>query len=185
MLAVSIEVFWPVAGSKRWMRRPSMSTHHRTPASASQTGPSPRIAWASRTSSAFNSVVMARMMPHAGCYDRPVVVRRFDGKAVLVTGSTGIAAASAQRLAAEGASVVVASRTEAHCRSLAEAITSAGGTASFEVADLLDDDAADRVVATTLARHGRLDGVFHVAGGSGRRYGDGPAHAATPGGWDA
>ena len=125
------------------------------------------------------------MMPDAGCYDRTVVPRRFDGRVVLVTGSTGIAAASAQRLAVEGASLVVASRTEAHCRSLVEAITSAGGTASFEVADLLEDDAADRIVAATVGRHGRLDGVFHVAGGSGRRFGDGPAHAATPEGWDA
>jgi NAD(P)-dependent dehydrogenase (short-subunit alcohol dehydrogenase family) len=124
-------------------------------------------------------------MPDPGCYDRTVVPRRFDGKVVLVTGSTGIAAASAQRLAAEGAAVVVASRTEAHCRSLVDAITSAGGTASGEVADLLDDAAADRVIDATVQRHGRLDGVFHVAGGSGRRFGDGPAHAATPEGWDA
>ena len=125
------------------------------------------------------------MMHDAGCYDRPVVPRRFDGKVVLVTGSTGIAAASAHRLAAEGASVVVASRTEAHGRSLAEEITSSGGAASFELADLLDDDAADRVVSATVDRHGRLDGVFHVAGGSGRRFGDGPAHAATVEGWNA
>jgi NAD(P)-dependent dehydrogenase (short-subunit alcohol dehydrogenase family) len=125
------------------------------------------------------------MMPDPCCYDRTVVPRRFDGKVILVTGSTGIAAASAQRLAAEGAAVVVASRTEAHCRSLVEAITRAGGTASFVVADLLEDDAADRVVTAAVARHGRLDGIFHVAGGSGRRFGDGPAHATTPEGWDA
>jgi len=124
-------------------------------------------------------------MPHQHCYDRVVVPQRFDGRVVLVTGSTGIAAASARRLAAEGARVVVASRTEAHCRSLAEAITSAGGDASFEVADLLEDDAAERVIDAAVARHGRLDGVFSVAGGSGRRYGDGPAHAVTPSGWDA
>ena len=119
------------------------------------------------------------------CYDRPVVLRRFDGRVILVTGSTGIAAASAHRLAAEGASVVVASRTEAHCRTLWETISAAGGTASYEVADLLDDDAADRVVSATVDHYGRLDGVFHVAGGSGRSFGDGPAHAATPAGWDA
>ena len=62
-------------------------------------------------------------MPDADCYDRFVVPQRFDGRVVLITGSTGIAAASAHRLAAEGAAVVVASRTQEHCRSLAEAIT--------------------------------------------------------------
>jgi NAD(P)-dependent dehydrogenase (short-subunit alcohol dehydrogenase family) len=125
------------------------------------------------------------MMPDADCYDRFVVPQRFDGRVVLITGSTGIAAASAHRLAAEGATLVVASRTEGHCRSLVEAITSAGGAASYEVAALTEDAAADRIVAATVDRHGRLDGVFSVAGGSGRRYGDGPAHAATPEGWDA
>ena len=103
----------------------------------------------------------------------------------MITGSTGIAAASAHRLAAEGAALVVASRTEEHCRSLVEAITSAGGAASYEVADLTEDGAADRIVAATVDRHGRIDGVFSVAGGSGRRFGDGPAHEATPEGWDA
>ena len=111
--------------------------------------------------------------------------QRFAGKVCLVTGSTGIAAASARRFAAEGARVVVASRTEAHCRDLAEAIVADGGEASHEVADLLEDDAAERIVAATVARHARLDAVFNVAGGSGRRYGDGPAHEATPEGWDA
>ena len=124
-------------------------------------------------------------MPDADCYDRFVVPQRFDGRVVLITGSTGIAAASARRLAAEGAALVVASRTEEHCRSLVEAITSAGGAASYEVADLTEDGAADRIVAATVDRHGRIDGVFSVAGGSGRRFGDGPAHEATPEGWDA
>ena len=119
------------------------------------------------------------------CYDPPVVPRRFDGRTCLVTGSTGIAAASARRLAAEGARVVVASRTEGHCQTLVEAIVAAGGTASAVVADLAEDGAADRVVAETIERHGRLDALFNVAGGSGRRFGDGPVHAATPEGWDA
>ena len=114
-----------------------------------------------------------------------MVPQRFDGKVCLVTGSTGIAAAAAHRLAGEGAALVVASRTEDHCRALVEAIVAAGGTASYEVADLTDDDAADRVVEAAVARHGRLDGVFSVAGGSGRSFGDGPAHEATPEGWDA
>lgn len=114
-----------------------------------------------------------------------MVPQRFTGRVCLVTGSTGIAAASARRLAAEGARVVVASRTEAHCRDLVASITAEGGHASYVVADLADDLEAERIVGATVDRHGRLDAVFNVAGGSGRRFGDGPTHEATAAGWDA
>ena len=36
-----------------------------------------------------------------------------------------------------------------------------------------------------VERFGRLDGLYHVAGGSGRRAGDGPLHEATDEGWRA
>ena len=44
---------------------------------------------------------------------------------------------------------------------------------------------AERAVVAAAERFGRLDAAFNVAGISGRRYGDGPTHQATPGGWDA
>ena len=102
----------------------------------------------------------------------------------LVTGSTGIAAASARRFAADGAAVWVVSRTEAHCRSLVEELQAGGAEAGYHAADLTEDAAADRAVRAGIDRFGRLDGVFNVAGGSGRRFGDGPTHEATPEGWD-
>jgi NAD(P)-dependent dehydrogenase (short-subunit alcohol dehydrogenase family) len=111
--------------------------------------------------------------------------RRFVGKVCLVTGSTGIAAASAHRFAAEGGRIYIASKTEAHCRELVEAIVAGGGDAAYEAANLSEDGAADRVVDAAVARYGRIDALFNVAGGSGRRFGDGPAHEATPEGWDA
>jgi len=49
---------------------------------------------------------------------------RLEDRVCVVTGSTGIAAASARRLAQEGAAVFVVSRTEAHARSLADALCS-------------------------------------------------------------
>ena len=98
----------------------------------------------------------------------------------LVAGSTGIAAATAELLAAEGWRLFVCSRTEANCRELAERV---GG--GYLAADLSQDDAAERAVAACVERYGRLDAAFNVAGMSGRRFGDGPAHEATPAGWDA
>ena len=54
-------------------------------------------------------------------------MNRLAGRVCLVTGSTGIAAASATRLAGEGATVFVTSRNEGHCRQLVEQIIARGG----------------------------------------------------------
>jgi NAD(P)-dependent dehydrogenase (short-subunit alcohol dehydrogenase family) len=111
-------------------------------------------------------------------------VNRLHERVCVVTGSTGIAAASARRLAAEGASVFVISRTEEHATSLADELTSGGGTAAWAVADLTVEAEVDGAVAAAVTRFGRIDGVFAAAGGSGRRYGDGPIHELTAEGWD-
>ncbi|CAN5599068.1 SDR family oxidoreductase [soil metagenome] len=109
---------------------------------------------------------------------------RLQDHGVIVTGATGIAAASARLFAAEGARIVVVSRTESHCRELVEAIGSTGGRASFVAADLTNESEAVDAVAAASETLGRVDGLFNVAGGSGRRHGDGPLHELTPGGWE-
>jgi NAD(P)-dependent dehydrogenase (short-subunit alcohol dehydrogenase family) len=98
------------------------------------------------------------------------------GRVVLITGSTGIAAATAALAAAAGARVFVASRTREHGEMLASRI---GGT--FIEADLTKADAAARI----LRQVGQVDALFNVAGISGRRLGDGPLHECTEDGWDA
>jgi len=104
---------------------------------------------------------------------------RLRDRVCLITGSTGIAAATARRLAAEGASVFIVSRTEAKARSLAESV---GG--AWAVADLEDAGQVDAAVAAAVRRFGRIDGLFSVAGGSGRRFGDGPIHVVGRSAWD-
>jgi NAD(P)-dependent dehydrogenase (short-subunit alcohol dehydrogenase family) len=111
-------------------------------------------------------------------------VNRLVDRVCLVTGSTGIAAASARRLAAEGASVFIVSRTAGHSAALAGAIRDAGGHAASAEADLADDAAVATVVEACVDEYGRIDGLFSVAGGSGRRFGDGPIHTVTRDAWD-
>jgi NAD(P)-dependent dehydrogenase (short-subunit alcohol dehydrogenase family) len=111
-------------------------------------------------------------------------VDRLRGRGIIVTGATGIAGASARLFAAEGARVVIVSRTEGHCRELVASITAAGGDASFEVADLTSPLEAGIAVTAACDALGRVDGLFNVAGGSGRRHGDGPLHELTPEGWE-
>lgn len=105
---------------------------------------------------------------------------RLADRVVLVTGSTGIAAAAATRAADEGASIFVASKTADHARALADRLEGAAWTA----ADLTDEVQVDAAIDAAMERFGRIDGLFAVAGGSGRRFGDGPIHELTAEGWD-
>jgi NAD(P)-dependent dehydrogenase (short-subunit alcohol dehydrogenase family) len=99
-------------------------------------------------------------------------------RVLLVTGSTGIAEATA-RLAA-GWKIFVVSRTAENAEALAQAV---GG--AFHAGDLVDPATSEKAVDACLRRFGRLDAVFNVAGISGRKFGDGPLHECTEAGWDA
>ena len=112
-------------------------------------------------------------------------MNRLAGRVCLVTGSTGIAAASAERFVAEGASVFVTSRDEEHCRALADRLGSAGGRVACRPAELTDEREVAEMVEACVDAFGRIDGLFSVAGGSGRRFGDGPIHEMTGDAWDA
>jgi NAD(P)-dependent dehydrogenase (short-subunit alcohol dehydrogenase family) len=105
---------------------------------------------------------------------------RLRDRVILITGSTGIAAAAATRFVGEGASVFVTSRTAEHARGLAE-----GLGAGWAQADLTEEAAVGAAVAAAVERFGRVDGLFSVAGGSGRRFGDGPIHTVTADAWEA
>jgi NAD(P)-dependent dehydrogenase (short-subunit alcohol dehydrogenase family) len=95
-----------------------------------------------------------------------------------------MAAAAAERLAAEGASVFVVSRTAERARLLADRIVEAGGLAAWAGADLTEGRAVEAAVTACVARFGRIDGLFSVAGGSGRQFGDGPIHTVTKDAWE-
>jgi NAD(P)-dependent dehydrogenase (short-subunit alcohol dehydrogenase family) len=110
---------------------------------------------------------------------------RLRDRVCLITGSTGIAEATALRCASEGASVFIVSRTAEHAQALAERVVAGGGQAGWVAADLTDEAQTDAAVAAAVARYGRIDGFFSVAGGSGRRFGDGPIHTVTGDAWEA
>jgi NAD(P)-dependent dehydrogenase (short-subunit alcohol dehydrogenase family) len=111
-------------------------------------------------------------------------MNRLRDRVCLVTGSTGIAAAAARRFTAEGARVFVVSKTRAHVDDLVAELEGAGGPAAGLAADLTDEASVERAVAACVDRFGRIDGLFSVAGGSGRRFGDGPIHTVTREAWD-
>jgi len=105
-------------------------------------------------------------------------------RVILVTGASGIAAAGARLFAASGAPVFIVSRTPDKCASLTGEITAAGGVAAWAQADLTVEAEADAATQACLNEFGRIDGLFAVAGGSGRRFGDGPVHEMDLTGWE-
>lgn len=110
---------------------------------------------------------------------------RLEGKVIVVTGASGIAAAGARRFASEGADVFIISRTAAACQKLAESIAELSGSVDWAVGDLTDEQAAVDAFASCIKRFSRIDGLFAVAGGSGRGYGDGPIDEVPLEGWEA
>ncbi len=83
-----------------------------------------------------------------------------DGRTIIVTGAgRGLGRAIVEGLAAMGANVVVAGRTAEDVAAVARGIGERGGTALDFVFDAQDAVEVEHLVAATLARFGRLDGM--------------------------
>lgn len=87
-------------------------------------------------------------------------MNRFADRVAVITGAaSGIGAACARRLAAEGATVVAVDLNEDGARALAEEV---GGIALAADVTSAEDNA--RIYATTVERFGHVDVAFHNAG---------------------
>ena len=88
-----------------------------------------------------------------------------SGETAIVTGSSqGIGKGIAERFAAEGANVVVNSRSRARAEDVADSIEADGGTAIGVEADVTDEDAMEALVETTVERFGSVDVLVNNAG---------------------
>jgi len=103
-------------------------------------------------------------------------------KIVVIGGTTGLGLSAAQAFVREGAQVVVVGRN-------AESVEAAQQTLGSGAATALRGDATQPGTAETAIRQcildfGGFDGLYHVAGGSGRKAGDGPLHELSLDGWN-
>src|SRR4051812_13102588 len=94
---------------------------------------------------------------------------RLEGQVALITGAgEGIGLGIARRLAAEGASVVVAERNEDTGTAAADALRAEfDAGALFVLTDVTDKEQVEAAVAAGIASFGRLDAVVNNAWGGG------------------
>jgi len=98
-----------------------------------------------------------------------------DKRSLIIGGTSGIGLAAARRFVEEGARLVVAG--------LNAPVTS--GEWLFERCDVTSELQVHSLFDTTIKKLGGLDVLYHVAGSSGRKQGDGPLHECTEAGWQA
>lgn len=102
-------------------------------------------------------------------------------KIVIIGGTTGLGLSAAEAFIKEGANVVVTGRNE---NSVAEAAKQFEDAGIAVMADATQPGTAEKAIEICIQRFGDFDGLYHVAGGSGRKMGDGPLHELTLEGWN-
>jgi NAD(P)-dependent dehydrogenase (short-subunit alcohol dehydrogenase family) len=100
---------------------------------------------------------------------------------VIIGGTTGLGLSGAAACIEAGAQVVVVGRNEEHA---ASAVDQLGLQSRAIVGDATDSETSRRAIQLAVKEFGKLDALYHVAGGSGRKQGDGPLDAITDEGWD-
>ncbi len=100
---------------------------------------------------------------------------------VIIGGTTGLGLSAAKAFVAQGAKVVAVGRNAESCL---QAQSSLGNAAHVLEGDATESHTADQDIQIALEKFGSFEGLYHVAGGSGRKYGDGPLHELSLEGWN-
>jgi NAD(P)-dependent dehydrogenase (short-subunit alcohol dehydrogenase family) len=99
---------------------------------------------------------------------------------VIIGGTSGLGLSAAKAFVREGAKLILAGRDDDSAKAAAIAL---GDAAIVLTGDAVQPGLAEKAITACVDRYGSFDGLYHVAGGSGRRMGDGPLHELSIEGW--
>ena len=100
---------------------------------------------------------------------------------VIIGGTAGMGLSAAIACIEEGAKVVAVGRDPEYVK---ETNNKLNGNGVAIVGDATEETTSEQAIKTCVNTFGRFDGLYHVAGGSGRKFGDGPLHEITTVGWE-
>ena len=99
---------------------------------------------------------------------------------VIIGGTSGLGLSAAKALQRAGAKLVCIGREDDHIDTAGKEL---GEAAIVVSGDATDPQTAVQAIRTAVDRHGGFHGLYHVAGGSGRRWGDGALHEIDDAAW--
>ncbi len=100
---------------------------------------------------------------------------------MVIGGTSGLGLSAVRALVASNARVVSVGRDPGKAETLRQEL---GNAVNVVAGDAVEAATAESAINECLGCFGRFDGLYHVAGGSGRRFGDGPLHSISDEGWD-
>src|SRR5687767_5661326 len=103
-----------------------------------------------------------------------------DKVIVVIGGTSGLGFSAAKAFLREGACVVAVGRKAANVE---EAQKKLGSSAKVLKGDAAHAVTAGKAIQVAIQNFGGFNGLYHVAGGSGRQKGDGPLHELSEEGW--
>lgn len=100
---------------------------------------------------------------------------------VVIGGTSGLGLAATRAFIREGARVTALGLDEESCHKLS---LEQGKKVGVIMGDATKEGEAEKAIEKSKNLFNGFDGLYHVAGGSGRKMGDGPLHELTLEGWN-
>jgi NAD(P)-dependent dehydrogenase (short-subunit alcohol dehydrogenase family) len=102
-------------------------------------------------------------------------------KIVIIGGTTGMGLSAAKVFVEEGARVIAVGRNSDSVQAASLVLKDKGRILQ---GDATNEQTASEAIELCIRSFGGFDGLYHVAGGSGRKFGDGPLHELSLEGWN-